>query len=152
MNSGDARTAKMKLTFVGWEWRWRWWAGGGYNTAERRMLMRMGMTSRMRMWGCMKLMKMWGWWGSGGWIEPLTNPYNEPPKKNWFNHLKTPPFLWRNQLLGQPRPPIMSAKAEKTPAGTSQLWWWRDHDLLLFIIIFDLLHTSVLNEPHQIKF
>ena len=40
----------------GWEWRWRWWAGGGYNTAERRMLMRMRMTSRMRMWG------WWSWW------------------------------------------------------------------------------------------
>ena len=26
----------------------------------------------------MKLMKMWGRWGSGGWIEPLTNPYNGP--------------------------------------------------------------------------
>ena len=36
----------------------------------------------------MKLMKIWGWWGSGGWIEPLTNSYNgplrvpkDPPKK-----------------------------------------------------------------------
>ena len=37
----------------GWEWQRRWFAGGGYNTAERRMLMRMRMSSKMR---------MWGWW------------------------------------------------------------------------------------------
>ena len=47
---------------------------------------------------------------------PLT-----PPPKDWFYHTNTPPpFLWQNQLLA-PTPPPISAKAEGTPAGTTQL-------------------------------
>ena len=96
------------------------WRRGGYNTAERRMLMKLGswgagggrgwwVWGGRQVWGwewrwkmmswwrmqhrsadaneddqqdedvrLMKLMKMWGWWVSGGWIEPLTSPCNGP--------------------------------------------------------------------------